>query len=54
MAYPLEQEHKDYMDYVIEEQSNGRKPLPKDKWRDMNKEKELSTKGRIPSAMSGE
>lgn len=33
MALPGEKEHKEYMDYVIEMQSNGQEPLPKDEWR---------------------
>lgn len=33
MAYPKEDEHKMYMDYVIEQQSNGATPLKKDEWR---------------------
>ena len=33
LAYPGENEHKAYMDYVIEVQSNGGTPLPKEEWR---------------------
>lgn len=33
MAYAGENEHKEYMDYVINEQSNGRTPLSKEEWR---------------------
>jgi uncharacterized protein YdcH (DUF465 family) len=51
MAYPGEEENKEYMDYAIEEQSNGRKPLPKDEWRKM-KTSGLKSIDRIVSALS--
>jgi hypothetical protein len=50
MAYPGEPEHKDYMDYVIEQQSKGEAALPKDEWRKKKKaEKDGSV---VPTAMS--
>lgn len=33
MAYPKEREHKEYMDYVIEQQSNGQQALSKEEWK---------------------
>ena len=42
MSYPGENENKEYMDYVIEMQSNGNEPLPKEAWRKKKKEEASS------------
>lgn len=43
MAYPKEQEHDAYQQYVIEAQANGQEPLSKEEWRKQMKNKELPT-----------
>lgn len=40
MAYPKENEHKAYLDYVEEEQSAGREALSKEDWRKQQKAKQ--------------
>jgi len=37
MAYPGENEHKEYLDYAIAEQEEGRSPMSKDEWRKKRK-----------------
>ena len=32
MAWPGEQTHKEYMDYVLQQQEAGQPALPKDQW----------------------
>ena len=44
MAYPLEHEHKMYLDYKIAMNEAGKKALPKDEWRkQMKKEMKEET-----------
>lgn len=45
MAYPLEGQNKAYMDYLIEEQSSGREPLPLEKWLEIQKQDQSPTMG---------
>ena len=50
MAYPLEHEHKMYLDYKIAMNEAGKKALPKDEWRkrlkkEMKEEEEEPRKG---------
>ena len=37
MAYPGEQQHLDYTEYVIDTQSRGETPMSKSEWLKMNK-----------------
>lgn len=38
MAYPSENEHKEYTDYVISMQEEGKKAMSKDEWRKRKKD----------------